>query len=550
MTTVYNSLLDINGEAQGDKSGTSVSINGDGTIVAIGAPNNDGNGTHSGHVRVFGFNGLAWIQLGDDIDGESVNDNSGYSISLTPDGKFLAIGATDNNGPGPNTGHVRVFEYNGIDTWNQVGSDIDGTDNNDQTGFSVAINTDGTIVVIGSPYVDDGGNNSGQVRVFQYNGTAWIQYGTSIDGDGVGDNNGYSVAINDVGDIIAMGAPQNTNASGTNSGQVRVFQYITSDWVQLGSDLDGQNDQDQNGYSVSLNSSGTIVASGAIRNDNANGSNAGCTKVLEYDAIGTVWNQLGSDILGKKVGDESGTSISLSDSGYRIAVGAPNNSDVDTNTGHLRLFEYADSVWTEIKGDIDGQSASDQSGSSVSINSDGTVVAVGSPANDVTASEAGQVRVFQCVGDAWTQNLTINMCLRADTNITTDQGNVQISLINPLIHTINGHKILEIVKSKLTDNEIICIQTHAFGENIPNCSTYVSKNHKILWNGKLIKAYKMNRHGILHGLDRIPYNGEIMYNVLLDSKYSTMLANNMTVETQHPPNDGWRWKRKRKKIIN
>ena len=46
---------DINGEAATDHSGSSVSLSSNGNIVAIGAPLNDGNGTDSGHVRVFKF---------------------------------------------------------------------------------------------------------------------------------------------------------------------------------------------------------------------------------------------------------------------------------------------------------------------------------------------------------------------------------------------------------------------------------------------------------------------------------------------------------------
>ncbi|CAM9089726.1 unnamed protein product [Chrysoparadoxa australica] len=45
--------LDIDGEAAIDNSGLSVSINADGTVVAIGAPMNDGNGDRSGHTRVY-----------------------------------------------------------------------------------------------------------------------------------------------------------------------------------------------------------------------------------------------------------------------------------------------------------------------------------------------------------------------------------------------------------------------------------------------------------------------------------------------------------------
>ena len=55
----------------GDNSGVSVSLSGNGTIVAVGAPYNDGNGADSGHVRVYKYNGInAWAQLGPDIDGE------------------------------------------------------------------------------------------------------------------------------------------------------------------------------------------------------------------------------------------------------------------------------------------------------------------------------------------------------------------------------------------------------------------------------------------------------------------------------------------------
>ena len=46
----------------------------DGTIVAIGAALNDGNGGSSGHVRVYEYSGSSWSQLGSDIDGEAAGD--------------------------------------------------------------------------------------------------------------------------------------------------------------------------------------------------------------------------------------------------------------------------------------------------------------------------------------------------------------------------------------------------------------------------------------------------------------------------------------------
>ena len=68
---------------------------------------------NSGHVRVYEYSGGSWSQLGADIDGEAAGDSSGYSVSLSSDGTIVAIGATGNDGNGSNSGHVRVYEYSG-----------------------------------------------------------------------------------------------------------------------------------------------------------------------------------------------------------------------------------------------------------------------------------------------------------------------------------------------------------------------------------------------------------------------------------------------------
>ena len=99
----------IRDRAAGDYSGWKVSLSSDGTRVAIGANNNDGGGTNSGHVRIYQYNNNSWSQLGADIDGEAVQDQSGRSISLSSDGSRMAIGAPFNDGNGSNSGHVRVY---------------------------------------------------------------------------------------------------------------------------------------------------------------------------------------------------------------------------------------------------------------------------------------------------------------------------------------------------------------------------------------------------------------------------------------------------------
>ena len=121
----------IIGEQISDKSGSSVSMSGNGTRIAIGAPTNNGSGIWNsswGHVRIYDYNGSAWVQVGADIDGEAAGDESGHSVSLSSDGSIVAIGATNNdagNSNSDNRGHVRIYQYSG-GSWTQLGSDIDG----------------------------------------------------------------------------------------------------------------------------------------------------------------------------------------------------------------------------------------------------------------------------------------------------------------------------------------------------------------------------------------------------------------------------------------
>uniref|UniRef100_UPI00261B0323 T9SS type A sorting domain-containing protein n=1 Tax=uncultured Algibacter sp. TaxID=298659 RepID=UPI00261B0323 len=158
---------DIDGETQGDASGSSVSLSSDGSIVAIGAINNDGlNGYSSGHVRIYRNIGDVWTQIGSDIDGETQGDASGSSVSLSSDGSIVAIGAINYDGiNGSDSGHVRIYRNIG-DIWTQIGSDIDGETQGDRSGSSVSLSSDGSTIAIGAPNNAENGINSGHVRVY------------------------------------------------------------------------------------------------------------------------------------------------------------------------------------------------------------------------------------------------------------------------------------------------------------------------------------------------------------------------------------------------
>lgn len=333
---------DIDGEAAGDQSGgndwnhDSVKLSEDGTIVAIGAPENDGSASNAGHVRVYkynptktvaqtnqslpGFGPAGWDRLGADIDGEAATDYAGYSIGLSADGTVVAIGAWANDGIGSDGGHVRVYRYTPSKTvavtnqtdasfgpigWTRLGADIDGEAAGDRSGTGIAISADGTIVAIGAHM-----NNSstGHVRVYRYNASktssnangpiGWDRLGGDIDGEATGDMAGDTIAISADGSIVAIGAISNAG-TGTNAGHVRVYRYTPNKLVAVTNQFDAS-----------------------------------------FGPIG--WTRMGIDFDAEAAGD-SFARVALSSDGTRLVVGARYNDGTSTNTsdnrGHVRVYQ-------------------------------------------------------------------------------------------------------------------------------------------------------------------------------------------------------------------
>src|SRR5690606_6689440 len=94
--------------------------------------------------------------------------------------------------------------------------------------------------------------------------TMWgqVQIGQDILGDVLFDHNGYSVDISSYGNVIAVGAPENSS-NGAKAGQVRVFEIIEGDWIQIGQDILGLAAGDKCGFDVKLSRFGDILAVGS-----------------------------------------------------------------------------------------------------------------------------------------------------------------------------------------------------------------------------------------------------------------------------------------------
>jgi hypothetical protein len=254
----------------------------------------------------------------------------------------------------------------------------------------------GDIGLVGNIYSDS--NLSVQYTTENPSNT-WAQVGGDLNGEAADDRFGRCVALSSDGTRLAVGAPRN-DGGGTDAGHVRVFDLVGGAWTQVGGDIDGEAADDQFGTSVALSSDGTRLAVGAYLNDGT-GSNAGHVRVFDWS--GSAWTQVGGDIDGEAAADRFGTSVALSSDGTRLAVGAIYNDGTGSNAGHVRVFKESGGAWTKVGDDIDGEAAGDYFGWSVALSSDGTRLAVGAPQNDGGGTDSGHVRVFDLVGGTWTQ---------------------------------------------------------------------------------------------------------------------------------------------------
>lgn len=387
---------DIDGEAANDESASGVGLSSDGSVLAVGAPLNSGTGPGSGHVRVYAWNSSAsrWDQRGSDINGEASLDSSGSAVSLSSDGSVVAIGAPYNDGNGSDSGHVRVYMWNaGTSTWTQRGGDIDGEYAGDQSGWAVSLSADGTVVAIGARFNDGGGSNSGHVRTYAWDAStsSWLQRGSDLDGAAAGDLAGFAVSLWGDGSVVAVGSYLADRSGATNVGRVTVFGWSGSSWVSSGS-VEGEAAGDSFGYSVSLARDYLTLAVGAPNNDGA-GSGAGHTRVYEWN--GSSWAQRGTDLDGEAAGDFSGRSVSLSADGQYVAIAAPWNDGSYSQSGSVRVFGWSGTSWSQRGVDLDGEALDDESGYALSISGDASTVAIGSRQNDGSGTSAGHVRVYR-----------------------------------------------------------------------------------------------------------------------------------------------------------
>jgi hypothetical protein len=178
------------------------------------------------------------------------------------------------------------------------------------------------------------------------------------------------------------------------------------EWLQIGQSIDGEGRLDLSGEALSISDNGLIVAIGAVDNDGNSttaDNNQGHVRLYQWNI--THWSQLGNDIDGVFAQDQFGHALSLSGDGYTLAVGAPNHDSPQTDIGLVLVFKYDFSIsdWTQKGSAILGTGLGDKNGYSVSLSYSGDVLAVGAPDNDLNGIDSGYARVFLWDSSEWVQ---------------------------------------------------------------------------------------------------------------------------------------------------
>lgn len=396
----------IIGAAAFDLFGAPLSLSNNGKIVAIGARNSDEDGRDSGVVRTYFLDEEfdLWRPRGNAIRGENSGDKFGFSgLAINGPGTRLVAGAWLHKGRDekPDAGQIRLFDYNEDTTlWDPVGQSIEGINAYDQFGRSAAISDDGRIFAGSSYQSNENGNFSAHVRVFEEtmaNGTVvWEQMGQTLLGKFAYARFGRSLALTADGLRLASGANE---FQGSGPGYAQVFDYNGTDWVQIGQDLVGENDNDQFGRDISISKDGYILSVGANFGDD-NGSSSGYVKTYTLETLqdgSQLWQEIANKIVGDTEEDRFGETISLSDDGRRIAVGASQRRI--GGTGFVRVFDMAEddegkNYWTQVGEDLLGEVLGERFGADVHLSSDGTILSCGVVGSDANGDDSGAARLF------------------------------------------------------------------------------------------------------------------------------------------------------------
>lgn len=275
----YYRKLKASDGASGDRFGAAVALWG--TLIAVGAPEDDDGATGAGSVYLFSTTSAATSKhlLKITAPSPAMADNFGASIAFS--GKYLVVGAPKADRTQSDSGCIYVYEVKPsltgpamVTFLREVHADTPAA--GDQYGFSIAAY--GRTALVGAPFRTPGNPaplQAGAVYLLDLETGGEINEISAPDGQ-AGDGFGWSVATN--GSHFLVGAP-NATANAVKSGKAYLFTVNTSAFdVQL-APLGGSLN-DHFGRSVALGTHLALVGAPDFNTDVA-GVDSGMAAVYE-----------------------------------------------------------------------------------------------------------------------------------------------------------------------------------------------------------------------------------------------------------------------------
>jgi hypothetical protein len=362
--------------------GRSVSVSGDG-LTAISGGNRDNS--NRGAFWIFTLSSITqqWKQQGGKFIANDYIDTSsmGTSSSISYDGNVTVIGGETDN---VSIGAAWVFTRVG-GVWNQKGSKLVGTGYSGTQvyqGHSVSISSDASTIVVGG-YYDN--SQVGAIWIYSLSNGNYSQIGNKLVGTGAADasRQGSSVSISFDGSTIASGG----HIDGANDeGAVWIFTKNGNAWIQQNTKLihPSASSYTYLGSSVALSSDGNTLVAGGNFDNNYIGA------MFIFSRSAGVWASQSGKYVGSGYAGQprQGSSVSISSDGNIVAVGGYGDN---TNIGATWIWTRSyNGIWSQYGSKIVGSSivGSSQQGISVSLSSNGTTLFVGGYGDDSSLGAA------------------------------------------------------------------------------------------------------------------------------------------------------------------
>jgi hypothetical protein len=382
-----------------DGFGRDVAISGNYAIIGASGED-DAGGTGSGKAYIFNVTTGALIHTLNNPNAyaaTAVDDGFGNSVAIS--GDYAIVGAYQEEDAAGQNSAGRAYVFNVT-----TGALVHTLDNpnaydataNDYFGYSVAIS--GNYAIVSAFGEDDvGGTGSGKAYIFNVTTGALVHtlnnpnaYSTSA-----GDGFGYSVAISD--NYAIIGASGEDDAGGTGSGKAYIFNVTTGVLVYTLNNPNAYSTSVNDSFGNSVAISGNYAIVGAEDEDDAGGFNSGKAYIFNVTTgalVHTLNNPNASYIAGN---DRFGNRVTIGGNYAIVGAFAEHDGAAAPSSGKAYIFNVTTGalLHTLNNPNAAGTKPYDQFGRSVAISGNYAIVGADSEDDAAGGLASGKAYVYQ-----------------------------------------------------------------------------------------------------------------------------------------------------------